>query len=65
MVYYTGNLAEACGENPALCGLRDMAQRLSTMRMSSPTGAMHYGMCMIGLSQRRVSAGFDYIATRR
>jgi hypothetical protein len=65
VTYYTGHLSEACRRNQALCQLRDIAQRLSTMRMASPSGALHFGMGMLHLSQRRVAAGFDYIATKR
>lgn len=65
VTYYTGHLSEACRRNQALTQLRDMAQRLSTMRMASPTGAMYVGMGMIHLSQKRVEGGFDYIATKR
>lgn len=64
VVYFTGHLAESAGENVAVSQLRDVAQRMSTMRMSSPTGALYVGMRMIALSQRRVATGMEYIATR-
>lgn len=64
VVYFTGHLAEAAGENADVSQLRDVAQRMSTMRMSSPTGSMYVGMGMIALSQRRVVGGTEYIATR-
>ena len=64
VIYFTGHLAEAAGVNMAVSQLRDVAQRLSTMRMSSPTGSMYEGMRMIALSQRRVEAGMEYVATR-
>ena len=64
VTYFTGHLGEACRTSQAIAQLRDMAQRLSTMWMTSPTGSMYAGMGMISLSQRRVEAGFEYRATR-
>lgn len=64
VVYFTGHLAEAAGRYSDVCRLRDVAQRMSTMRMASPTGSMYVGMCILALSQRKVVAGTEYIATK-
>lgn len=64
VVYFTGHLAEASGHHANVSQLRDVAQRMSTMRMSSPTGSMYTGMGLISLSQRKVPGGMEYIATR-
>ena len=64
VIYFTGHLAEAANSNPSVALLRDAAQRMSTMRMASPTGSVYVGMCIVALSQRKVPAGAEYIATK-
>lgn len=65
VIYFTGHLGESAGRVHATSQLRDMAQRLSTMWMFSPTGSMYAGMGMISLTQKKVAEGFNYIATRQ
>ena len=64
VVYHRGHLALQAEKSTELRALRDLAQRLSNMRIASPTGSLHLGMGMVTLSQRRVGNDYEYIATR-
>lgn len=63
-VYFRGHLSTAAFYNPNVARLRDAAQRLSNMKMLSPTGEIRAGMGLVTLSQMRADDVFYYIATK-